>query len=346
MNRTPMVSVIMPVYNARKYISTTIESVLHQTYTDFELILVDDGATDGSGEICDTYAKQDSRIVMIHQKNGGICKARNTGLNAAKGKYIAFCDHDDLYQPQYLERAIQAAEKTNAELVKFSYRSEYSHNGIITRNTEETVPDAVYCVEALVKSNYELLNKVIRVLWNGLYKRNLIERIGLRFNEDIRAGMEDFTFNLQLLQELEEIVFIPDILFVHYSRLEQSTSEKYNQGRLADIINAFATESRWLQSYHVQANITIQHRSKYVSLMVRTLCHADCPMSESEKVAWLKKLKSADELPSKGILKEAIKELPKKPKIAVQDILFALNWDFLLLFIWKIHTQRKNSRKR
>lgn len=84
MNNTPMVSVIMPVYNARKYIESTIESVLNQTFTDFELILIDDGATDGSGEVCDTYASMDKRIVLIHQANGGICKARNAGLAVAK----------------------------------------------------------------------------------------------------------------------------------------------------------------------------------------------------------------------------------------------------------------------
>ena len=194
MSHTPMVSVIMPVYNAHLYVESTIKSVLSQTYRDFELVIVDDGATDGSGEICDAYAKQDARIVMIHQKNGGICKARNTALQVAKGKYIAFCDHDDLYQPEYLELAVTAAEKTDAELVKFSYRSEYSHSGVVTRNTDECVPEQVIRVEELVQNDYELLNKTVRVLWNGLYRHSLIESLHVRFDESIGAGMGDFTF--------------------------------------------------------------------------------------------------------------------------------------------------------
>lgn len=346
MSHTPMVSVIMPVYNAHLYVESTIKSVLNQTYRDFELVIVDDGATDGSGEICDAYAKQDARIVMIHQKNGGICKARNTALQVAKGKYIAFCDHDDLYQPEYLELAVTAAEKADAELVKFSYRSEYSHSGVVTRNTDECVPEQVIRVEELVQNDYELLNKTVRVLWNGLYRHSLIESLHVRFDESIRAGMEDFTFNIQLLQKIEKIVFIPQILFIHYSRLEQSTSEKYHEGRLTDIVNVFAAESKWLAKYSVSSKIVVQHRSMYASLMTRTLCHADCPLTVSEKNAWLKRLKAADELPSKGVLKEAMKELPQKPKIAIQDILFALDWNTLLLSIWCIHTQRKNARKK
>lgn len=117
---TPTVSVIMPVYNAHLYVAKAIESVLQQTYQDFELILVDDGATDGSGEICEKYAAQDDRIVLIHEENSGICKARNTGLKHAQGTYIAFCDHDDLYMPQYLEKAVSSAIKENADLVKFA----------------------------------------------------------------------------------------------------------------------------------------------------------------------------------------------------------------------------------
>lgn len=342
----PMVSVIMPVYNAKKYVGTAIESVLNQTYRDFELILVDDGATDGSGAICDSYAEKDDRIVLIHQKNGGICKARNTGLDAARGKYVAFCDHDDLYQPKYLELSVYAAEKSHADLVKFSYQSEYSHAGVITRCTQEKVPDKIYAIEELVKEDYDLLNKVVRVLWNGLYKRSQINAHNIRFDESIRAGMEDFVFNLQLVQSISEIAFISDVLFVHYARLEQSTSEKYYESRLNDIISALHTESKWLIQNQVPSKITVQHRSKYVSLMARTLCHPDCPLSWPEKTAWLQALKRADVLPNDGVLREAIKELRDNSKVAIQDILFALDWDTLLLCIWKIHTQRKNARKK
>ena len=344
MNNTPMVSVIMPVYNARKYIESTIESVLNQTFTDFELILIDDGATDGSGEVCDTYASMDKRIVLIHQANGGICKARNAGLAVAKGKYIAFCDHDDLYQPQYLELSVDAAEKKQADLVKFSYRSECSYNGVILSSLEDPIPNGVFLVEDLVLNDYELLNKAIRVLWNGLYKTEVIKNNGLKFNEKIHAGMEDFLFNIQLLQIISKIVFIPQTLFYHYSRLEQSTSEKYSESRLTDIKTTMQAESIWLSQYNVSAEVIVQHRSKYVSLMSRTLCHPDCPFNWRIRAEWLRELKKADALTNKGVLLAAIKELYHKPKMAVQDILFSLNQNLLILYLWKLHSVKKNMR--
>lgn len=346
MNNRPMVSIIMPVYNAHKYVGKTIESILNQTYHDFELIIVDDGATDGSGKICDDYAKQDLRIVMIHQKNGGICNARNVGLNMARGKYIAFCDHDDLYQNSYLELAIREAEKTKADLVKFSYQSQYSRDNIVIRSFQEKVPHKEYLVEELIKNHYELLNKVVRVLWNGLYKKSVIDDENIRFDENIRAGMEDFVFNLQLLKKISKVVFMPEVLFFHYARLEQSTSEKYSENRLKDIITALKIESEWLGKYHVSAKIIVQHRSKYVALMSRTLCHEECSLSWKERKEWLRRLKEADNLSSDGVLIEAIKECRNSPHIALQDVLFALNCNFLVLYIWKIHTERKNARKK
>ena len=95
-NATPLISVIVPVYNAEDYLRYCIDSILQQSYTNLEVILVDDGAKDSSPAICDEYATQDSRVTVIHQENGGIAKAQNTGLDAAHGEYIAFSDNDDI----------------------------------------------------------------------------------------------------------------------------------------------------------------------------------------------------------------------------------------------------------
>ena len=147
--QNPLVSVVMPVYNARKYIEKAIESVLHQTYAQFELILVDDGATDGSGEVCDRYAKQDSRVVVIHQKNGGISKARNRALHIASGKYIAFCDHDDEMLPRNLENAVTAMETQQADMVKFAYQHDrYSFDKLVETSTQ-TLLNMCYSLDEL-----------------------------------------------------------------------------------------------------------------------------------------------------------------------------------------------------
>ena len=96
----PKVSVIIPVYNVEQYLNRCIDSVLNQTYKDFEIILVDDGSTDKSGEICDVYAEKDSRITVIHKENGGLSDARNFGIDAARGDFLTFLDSDDYFHPE------------------------------------------------------------------------------------------------------------------------------------------------------------------------------------------------------------------------------------------------------
>ena len=113
--KPPVISIIIPVYNSERYIRRCIDSVLRQTYLDYELILVDDGSSDLSGQICDSYAEEDKRIIVIHQKNAGVSSARNAGLAIARGKYITLCDSDDELFPEYLD--VLTNEPEEAELV-------------------------------------------------------------------------------------------------------------------------------------------------------------------------------------------------------------------------------------
>lgn len=122
MSSAPLISVIVPVYNAEKYLRHCVDSILAQSHTNLELILVDDGATDGSPQICDEYAARDSRVTVIHQENGGIAKAQNTGLDAASGDYIAFADNDDILDRRNLEYLLHALETTGADMSKARWR--------------------------------------------------------------------------------------------------------------------------------------------------------------------------------------------------------------------------------
>ena len=107
----PKVSIIVPVYKAEKYLNRCVDSILAQTFTDFELLLIDDGSPDRSGEICDEYAKKDSRIRVFHKKNGGVSSARNLGLDNVLGEYVTFVDSDDWVEPDFVETMIQTYEK-------------------------------------------------------------------------------------------------------------------------------------------------------------------------------------------------------------------------------------------
>lgn len=118
-----MVSVIIPVYKVEKYLRQCVDSVLNQTYTDLEIILVDDGSPDRCGEICDAYAKKDTRVIVIHKENGGLSDARNAGMNIAQGEYIYFLDSDDYIKPDAIECLVNIADKEHADIVFFSMES-------------------------------------------------------------------------------------------------------------------------------------------------------------------------------------------------------------------------------
>lgn len=215
----PQISVIMPVYNTGEILKDTIQSVLHQTFRNFELILVDDGSTDGSGEVCDSFAEVDSRVVVIHKKNGGICEARNAGIDRAVGAYITFCDHDDLYLPTLLQTELETAYAANADMVvvgktmdengartNYGYRFQYNRAEIREHVLEILESTALYCI------------------WNILYRRELFQK--LRFNTEYKRGHEDFSFNLEILTHVNTICAIEEPLYVHIVRGNLSTSAK------------------------------------------------------------------------------------------------------------------------
>ena len=119
----PKVSIVVPVYNVKDYLEKCVDSILRQTEREFELLLIDDGSTDGSGELCDTLAERDGRVRVIHQENRGLGGARNTGIEAARGTWLLLVDSDDWIEPEILEKALKAAERENADMVSFGFRS-------------------------------------------------------------------------------------------------------------------------------------------------------------------------------------------------------------------------------
>ena len=122
----PLISLVIPVYNVEKYLDKCMESVLAQTYDNYEVILVDDGSTDNSGKMCDEYAERDSRVTVYHQKNSGVSVARNVGIENAKGEFISFIDSDDWVDESYLEKLVNAQIKYNADLTICEYTNVYA----------------------------------------------------------------------------------------------------------------------------------------------------------------------------------------------------------------------------
>ncbi len=195
-----MVSIIVPVYNAEKTLRRCIDSILAQTYPDFELLLIDDGSTDNSGAICEEYARQDQRLRVIHKENSGVSSARNTGLDHAQGTYLQFLDSDDWITPDATSSLVRAAETHRCGMVIADfYRvvgERVSHKGDIDEDTVLTREEfSAHMMENPADYYYG-------VLWNKLYRREIVERYHLRMNPEI-SWCEDFMFNLEYIRRCE-----------------------------------------------------------------------------------------------------------------------------------------------
>ena len=216
-----MISVIMPAYNVEKYIANSVESVLAQTYKEFELLIVDDGATDATGKISDDLAKKDGRIVVIHQKNGGAAAARNTGLDAAKGEFVAFLDADDLWDKTFLE-------KTYAKIVD-------CNGGFVYANTEERFVDGRTNFIGSLQPREEKFDGFLHRTGEYrqpfhtsavLIRRSLIEKFHIRFPVGIRFS-EDTAFYLQVLC-VTKTACVPETLFYYCRRDDSANGRPWN----------------------------------------------------------------------------------------------------------------------
>ena len=197
---SPTVSIIVPVYNAEHTIGRCIESILNQEYTDFELLLVDDGSTDTSGAVCDGYAAVDSRVQVIHKENTGVSASRNLALDRARGTYLQFLDSDDWITSDATSSLVRAMESGPCDLVisdfyrvvgeRVSQKGDIDEDGIMTR--EEF---AAHMMEDPADFYYG-------VLWNKLYRRAIVEAHHLRMDPEI-SWCEDFMFNLEYIRYAE-----------------------------------------------------------------------------------------------------------------------------------------------
>lgn len=208
-------SIIIPVYNVEAYLPATIDSVLSQTFRDFELILVVDGATDRSGEICDRYAAKDVRVKVIHQKNAGVSAARNAGVAAARGEYIGFTDSDDIIETDMYQVLLELAQRYGAQVVQCQHDRASGLNGS-NRSTEPEVMDGSAFVRRLfTKTGGVYTNQVS--LCTKIFKRELFD--GIIF--PVGQVYEDEQETYKLCLKAKTLVETPDILY-HYIKRENS----------------------------------------------------------------------------------------------------------------------------
>lgn len=229
MNDNALVSLIVAVYNGEKYIASCIDSIMNQTYQNYEVILVDDGSKDGSGIVCDFYAKKDSRIKVIHQVNLGCSAARNKGLCHANGEYIGIIDQDDYLHRKYIEYFMKLMQDHNAEIATTDTIRPFIGNVPVSTDLDFDK----YSIISGEDAAKEMLMYTLQIgPWNKLIKKSLIERSGISFQEDFYCG-EGFAFSIECFQSTNRVVVGHQN--VYFYRIDNATSgsstfsiEKYN----------------------------------------------------------------------------------------------------------------------
>ena len=222
------ISVIVPVYNVEKYLDECIESIVSQSYTNFELILVDDGSPDKCPEICDEWAKRDNRIKVIHKENGGVSSARNAGIDAASGEFIMFIDSDDTIRQGCFERSVEMITKYDVDIYFFRRRIEKTNGNV---NCDSTKRKPLLCnTKEFIELCY-LKDKDIPLatVWGKLYKREVIVKNGIVFDIGSDFG-EDADFNFNVYVKAKKLL-VDNIVFYNYIMREGSLVTKYRENQ-------------------------------------------------------------------------------------------------------------------
>ena len=212
-----LVSVIVPVYNVEKYIERTITSIKEQDYENIEIIIVDDGSPDRSSQIVDEISKSDTRIKVIHKKNGGVSSARNAGLKIANGEYVTFVDGDDWIDPNYVSYYVTLIEKYQCEMIfnknNYSEKCKYSGNKCVIIRPEKAM-EWIYT------------GKIFVAVWNKIYKTSFLKKYRIAFDETIWYG-EGMLFNIDCLQYVDKVVVCEKCVY-HQTANPDSAMRKFN----------------------------------------------------------------------------------------------------------------------
>ena len=230
-----MISVIVPIYNVKDYLIPCIESIINQTFTDLEIILVDDGSTDGCSEICDKYQEMDSRILVIHKENEGLVSARKAGMKAAHGSYIAYVDGDDWIEPIMYERMYKELCRQDVDIVMCG---RYEDTGKISREVFHGIPEGRYGKEELINYVYPQMIvgddffewMIFPGLWDKLFRRKCVEMFQYMVDNRITMG-EDAACTYPCLLNADSIYIIHQCLY-HYRQTTSSMVKKVQSNEI------------------------------------------------------------------------------------------------------------------
>ena len=212
-----LITIIIPVYNGKKYLSQCIDSIVNQTYKNWELLLIDDGSTDGAELMCDEYAANSDRIRVLHKANGGQASARNEGIALAKGEYIGFVDCDDWLEPDMYATMMNTLEREQAEIIICGYTEEYAHHQkVVNGYGEQTTYDSATALRLVLQG------KIGSYLWSMLFKREVVQELMPDLNP-----YEDHATIFKWISHAQRVVTLHRS-FYHYRQLQGSSLHSFN----------------------------------------------------------------------------------------------------------------------
>ena len=329
------ISILMPVYNAEKYLNETIDTIKNQSFSNWELIIVDDGSIDNSKEICTKLMNDDKRIKYIFQENLGVSHTRNVALENAQGKYIVFVDSDDLIHEDYLKILINSIEKNNSDISVCNFiERKISNTGKIEDITREFYLKEVMEMSEMKDYIMDFGNSgLLNPLWNKIYKNQIIKDNNITFDEKVETG-EDFIFNLQYFIKVKKISFIKDSLYYYIRRNNNSITYKYIENMYEK-----GWEIHWLlegflkdMGFYNEENAYVLYGNHLTGVFSAflNLYHDHCKLTSKEKKAYIKKIIS------KSYVKECAANRKKdKGIIGLTSLLVRINNTVLISAVFK-----------
>lgn len=254
----PKFSIIVPIYNVEQYLERCIESLIHQTLTEIEIILVDDGSPDGCPQICDHYADQDSRIRVIHKENGGVSAARNDGLGAATGEWVIFCDSDDWMEPDACEALYRAGTDQNADIVVGDINRIKNGAAIYNRFfadefVYETRAELDELIQADIYQNYTPNPPSTPTIgyggpWNKAVKRMFLLNHKILFDTSLMGIFDDIFYTANIYQKAEKVVYIHKAVY-NYVVVAASITRSYKPDSLEINRRIFKAFGKFIKTY-------------------------------------------------------------------------------------------------
>lgn len=284
-NSQSLVTVVIPIYNVRRFIERGLKYVLAQTYKYFEIVLSDDGSTDGGYEECQKWAERDSRIRVVHQENRGAGAARNHGIESAKGDFIYFFDIDDKISPNLLEYCVRTMNEKNVDFICFGYDNvETTYNSKVTVSFPEVRTSSNNELRDLFVNQFVL--KVNGFPWNKFYRKSFLDKHNLRYeNQRIQ---QDEVFNLKCYQCLDRAYLSPEVLYTYYIYEKGNTRSYFIPDRF-DIYKSVRQHFETLKSFwslndqRLDDYLDKRFYTSVLQCMLFNLTHPDCPWTTTEK---------------------------------------------------------------